>query len=185
MSPFFALTHRVWYAIFPRERWVHHLRPGLKKGNWTLEEDELIKSLHSKYGNSWNKIAGQMQGRSENALKNRWNSWKRAQKVQDDPELENSFSSDSLSSEEEMASLSLLQLRESPLTLPESVVTVPANVTQNKKRKGSTDTKGSLKENIQPQLKKLKSKSSTPVTDSIVLETNRNPKVLWNKHVSL
>ncbi|KAL7484469.1 hypothetical protein ACHAW6_010109 [Cyclotella cf. meneghiniana] len=165
-----------------RERWVHHLRPGLKKGNWTLEEDELIKSLHSKYGNSWNKIAGQMQGRSENALKNRWNSWKRAQKVQDDPELENSFSSDSLSSEEEMASLSLLQLRESPLTLPESVVTVPANVTQNKKRKGSTDTKGSLKENIQPQLKKLKSKSSTPVKDSIVLETNRNPKVLWNKH---
>jgi hypothetical protein len=64
-------------------------------------------------------------------------------------------------------------------------VTVPPDVRQNKRRKGSTDTKGSSKENIQPQLKKLKSKSSTPVQDSIVLETNRNPKVLWNTHVSL
>ncbi len=34
-----------------RERWHNHLRPNLKKGNWTDEEDKLIVELQSKYGN--------------------------------------------------------------------------------------------------------------------------------------
>lgn len=35
-----------------RERWYNHLRPDLKKGDWTTEEDEKVAWLHKKYGNS-------------------------------------------------------------------------------------------------------------------------------------
>lgn len=92
-----------------RDRWIHHLAPGLKKGGWTAEEDERIKALHAKYGNSWSKIASGIQGRSDNSIKNRWNSWLRAQKAQQE----------SVSSQDEIASITLLQMRESPLTLPD------------------------------------------------------------------
>lgn len=34
-----------------RERWMHHLRPGLVKGNWTQQEDALLKILHGQHGN--------------------------------------------------------------------------------------------------------------------------------------
>ena len=57
-----------------RERWRNHLDPSNNHGPWTPEEDALLISLHSQYGNSWVKIAQRMQGRSDNSIKNRWNS---------------------------------------------------------------------------------------------------------------
>jgi len=55
-----------------RERWFNNLNPGVKKGNWTKEEDELIFELYQKYGSSWSKIAKYINGRTENAIKNRF-----------------------------------------------------------------------------------------------------------------
>lgn len=55
-----------------RERWSNHLDPALKKTNWTDEEDDLLTMLQSLYGNSWTKIAMNIEGRSENDVKNRW-----------------------------------------------------------------------------------------------------------------
>lgn len=57
-----------------RERWRNHLDPSNKSGSWTKEEDELLIRLHEEYGNSWVKIASFMEGRSDNCIKNRWNS---------------------------------------------------------------------------------------------------------------
>lgn len=57
-----------------RERWRNHLDPNNKSGSWTQEEDNLLIKLHAEYGNSWVKIAGFMSGRSDNSIKNRWNS---------------------------------------------------------------------------------------------------------------
>lgn len=57
-----------------RERWAGILNPALAKQPWTEEEDELLKNLHSKYGNKWAQIAVHIKGRSTIALRNRW-SW--------------------------------------------------------------------------------------------------------------
>ncbi|KAG6516877.1 myb-related protein 330-like isoform X2 [Zingiber officinale] len=56
-----------------RLRWINYLRPDLKRGNFTEEEDELIIKLHSIIGNKWSVIAGQFSGRTDNEIKNYWN----------------------------------------------------------------------------------------------------------------
>ncbi|KAL6202374.1 hypothetical protein ACLB2K_026082 [Fragaria x ananassa] len=56
-----------------RLRWANHLRPNLKKGQFTPEEERLILELHAKYGNKWARMASQLPGRTDNEIKNYWN----------------------------------------------------------------------------------------------------------------
>ncbi|CAK8579065.1 unnamed protein product [Lathyrus sativus] len=56
-----------------RLRWINYLRPDLKRGNFTREEDELIIRLHDQVGNKWSQIAQQLKGRTDNEIKNYWN----------------------------------------------------------------------------------------------------------------
>ena len=57
-----------------RERWRNHLDPSNNHGAWTPEEDALLIQYHNQFGNAWVKIAALMPGRSDNSIKNRWNS---------------------------------------------------------------------------------------------------------------
>ncbi|KAL5972960.1 hypothetical protein ACLOJK_039767 [Asimina triloba] len=56
-----------------RFRWTNYLRPDVKRGNYSKDEEDTIIRLHGLFGNRWSKIAASLPGRTDNEIKNVWN----------------------------------------------------------------------------------------------------------------
>ncbi|XP_021903055.1 transcription factor WER-like [Carica papaya] len=108
-----------------RLRWLNYLRPDIKRGNITHDEEELIIRLHNLLGNRWSLIAGRLPGRTDNEIKNYWNT-KIGKKLQKN---QNSFSTAKTSINHEAPNIDTSQLviRTKATRLTKLVVNTPAD----------------------------------------------------------
>lgn len=78
-----------------RLRWLNYLKPDIKRGNLTAEEQLVILELHAKWGNRWSRIAQHLPGRTDNEIKNYWRTHMRKKAQEEKMMAKNKASSDS------------------------------------------------------------------------------------------
>ncbi|KAL9227074.1 hypothetical protein vseg_002811 [Gypsophila vaccaria] len=79
-----------------RLRWVNYLSPDVKRGNFTPQEESMIIKLHAEHGNKWSRIASHLPGRTDNEIKNVWNTYlKKRIIIKDDIEKPNLLTNES------------------------------------------------------------------------------------------
>ncbi|KAL3746979.1 hypothetical protein ACJRO7_015852 [Eucalyptus globulus] len=85
-----------------RLRWLNYLRPDIKRGNISPEEEELISRLHRLLGNRWVLIAGRLPGRTDSEIKNYWNTTikKKLVRENDNPPMNSKCEDDKLTKNE-------------------------------------------------------------------------------------
>ncbi|XP_065853864.1 transcription factor MYB14-like [Euphorbia lathyris] len=72
-----------------RLRWINYLRPDIKRGNFSIEEQQSIINLHQILGNRWSAIAARLPGRTDNEVKNYWHTHIKKKRLKQIPSPKN------------------------------------------------------------------------------------------------
>ncbi|XP_004236690.1 transcription factor MYB20-like [Solanum lycopersicum] len=131
-----------------RLRWTNYLRPDLKRGLLSEYEEKMVIDLHAQLGNRWSKIASHLPGRTDNEIKNHWNTHikKKLKKMGIDPTTHNPITSDQLTKNQPIIQ------QETQIPIEEPLVEIKSEENKNIGTTISTTITSQSQTNLSPRV---------------------------------